>query len=110
MPWRYLSTLPIYLGTVTKLHSTQVLPLPLLLQLKIPRFVSLSSVCFALYIPLAYLLTYLDLYVLAYLLTCLYYIGQGIRGNRFLLDRICKKRKEKIRLEQSDRLAYVGSY
>lgn len=87
----------IYLGTVTKLHSTQVLPLPLplLLQLKIPRFVSLSSVCFALYIPFAYLLTYLDLHVLAYLLICLYYIGQGIRGNRFLLDRICKKRKKK---------------
>lgn len=34
----------IYLGTVTKLHSTQVLPLPLLLllQLKIPRSASLS--------------------------------------------------------------------
>lgn len=50
--------LGIYLGTVTKLHSTQVLPLPLpLLQLKIPRSVSLSR---------AYALPYISP-----LLTCL---------------------------------------
>lgn len=52
--------LGIYLGMVTKLHSTQVLPLPLplLLQLKIPRSVSLSSVCFCPIYPLC-LLAYL---------------------------------------------------
>lgn len=50
--------LGIYLGTVTKLHSTQVLPLSLpLLQLKIPRSVSLSR---------AYALPYISP-----LLTCL---------------------------------------
>lgn len=52
--------LGIYLGTVTKLHSTQVLPLsplPLLLQLKIPRSASLSR---------AYALPYISP-----LLTCL---------------------------------------
>lgn len=51
--------LGIYLGTVTKLHSTQVLPLPLPLplQLKIPRSASLSR---------AYALPYISP-----LLTCL---------------------------------------
>lgn len=93
--------LGIYLGTVTKLHSTQVLPLPLplLLQLKIPRSVSLERMLCPIY-PLC-LLAYLPrptcTCLLAYMLV-LYRAGNT--GKSFLTrSHLQKKKEEKIRLE-----------